>query len=77
MGAYPQGNRKARTYRLICLGHLPYYKAESYSWLHPPRTDRYKSRYRLRRRFKLACLRDYLEWERMLNCIDDLYGRED
>ena len=78
MGAYPQGNRKARTYRLICLGHLPYYKAESYSWLHPPRTDRYKSRYRIRRRFKRLTLAELLDAQRSkyMRTLEEVLGDE-
>ena len=67
MGAYPQGNRKARTHLLIWLGHLPYYKAESYHWLHPSRSDRYKSRYRIRRRFKMRVQAEEKEYEVAIN----------
>lgn len=41
------------------------------------RTDRYKSRYRARRRSKHQMLEDVREYERKMNCFEDLYGRED
>jgi len=37
------------------------------------RTDRYKSRYRARRRFKYQTLEDIREYERKMNCFEDLY----
>ena len=80
MGAYPQGNRKARTLYLYkrCLIDWDTAMWGRRSWRHMPRTDRYKSRYRVRRRYKMEMLRTLREYdERLLNCFEDLWGRED
>lgn len=78
MGAYPQGNRRARLHWLmvnkliddcpICKLHRGCHRV----W-NPPRPDRYKSRYRIQRRFKSTILAEIREHERLMNCIDDLF----
>ena len=80
MGAYPQGNRKARIYKLFA-ADISYWEGEAWKkqhhWCGRKRTDRYKSRYRARRRYKMEILRDLQEHERLLNCFEDLWGKEE
>jgi len=76
MGACPQGNRKAR---LIASGDIWDWLSEEYDPMHRTRkrTDRYKSRYRARRRFKRQTFEEIREYERKMNCFEDLFGREE
>jgi hypothetical protein len=67
MGAYPQGNRRQYMRSLwkradvdwdfLMWGRPVWYRTK-------PRPDRYKSRYRARRRFKMEMVREWLEFER-------------
>ena len=66
MGAFPQGNRKERISFLIKLGYIPYYDAKNHRYWQCPRTDKYKSKYRLRRKFKYKRLEDYMEFEKWI-----------
>jgi len=73
MGAYPQGNRKAR---LIASGAIWDWLCERTDdmWRSRKRPDRYKSRYRVRRRFKRLILVELLDAQRSkyMRTIEDV-----
>ena len=66
MGAFPQGNRKERTYKLICDQKIQGYWHKEAFEDKKIRTDKYKSKYRLRRKFKYKRLEDYMEFEKWI-----------
>ena len=72
MGAYPQGNRKAWHRHLwkqgLCYWDFYFYRDRV------PLPDRYKSRYRVRRRFKRLILVELLDAQRSkyMRTIEDV-----
>jgi len=70
MGAYPQGNQKLHERHLykqcLCADDWYFYRERYGHRRRLPRPDRYKSRYRARRRFKREMIRDLQEYERFL-----------
>lgn len=72
MGAYPQGTRKYRIFKTMNLISWSFDKV--YHRHRSPRPDRYKSRYRVRRRFKRLILAELLDAQRSkyMRTIEDV-----
>ena len=75
MGAYPQGNNKERKLWLALRGLVScafcrYHRRENAPYKQY-RTDKYKSKYRLQRKFKYKTMEEELEYQKYLNEVVD------
>lgn len=82
MGAYPQGNRKTWHRHLwkqgLCYWDFYFYRERYGRRNRVPLPDRYKSRYRVRRRFKRMTLAELLDEQRAryMRTIEEVLGEE-
>ena len=80
MGAYPQGNNKERKLwlvlrGLVSCGFCPYHRRENSTeggWKNY-RTDKYKSKYRLQRKFKLEQIERNKQMEQFIKRCNEGY----